>query len=324
MLNDLSFNHINKDSNEGDYIFVTFSSWSDKLSSYFGESFFASKNIETFLIRQKEVNHWWHTEEMSFISQLVLERKKSSGKKIVLYGSSMGAYGSLHYRNMFEADIAIAIAPQVFVDRRFSPYETRWAEDLLVLQGSLKFDEIENIEKQKSDIYIFYDPFHDLDFSHIKSYKSLELNSKTHYVEVPYSNHDLARFLSNTGTLKSIITQIYEDGKISNDLLIKFSELYLDDHKAFFNYFRKASLSSEKDNTHLIDTMENHLKDLEKMDFEALYMVAETLSNFSRHEEALNISKMSIESYKSRFLKDAPSYLYGKYELILKKSKSEL
>ncbi len=286
--------------------------------------FFVKKNIEAILISQKDVNHWWHTEEIFKVADIVNKIKKQSDKKVVLYGASMGGYAAVHYRNIFDAELSIAIAPQIFIDKSVAYYENRWQKELDALQGKMIFNEVDNIREQEGVIYILYDPIHIMDNKHIISYQDLIDNSTAKFIEVPYSGHDLARFLNSTGVLKSIVIQIYEDGKMSNNLLSKFSELYLDDHKAFFNYFRKASLSSEKQNKFLLETMEKHLKDLEKMDFEALYMVAETLSNFGRYEEAINISKRSIDIYKTKMLKDAPSYLYGKYELILKKSKSGL
>ena len=88
-LNDLSFKYIRQEKEEGDYIFVTFSSWSDKMPSYFGESFLCSQNIESFLICQNTLNDWWHTEDIykiyaeSFIGPEHLKQIQEEAQELV-------------------------------------------------------------------------------------------------------------------------------------------------------------------------------------------------------------------------------------------------
>ena len=319
MLRDIIFEHINK-SSEGEYIFVTFASWSVSDPVFFGKSFFEKGDIEVFVIAQTKVNHWYHTEEINKVAKIVISRAKESNKDIILYGSSMGGYAATHYRNMFNAAVSIAIAPQIFINKNVSHYENRWSKDLALLQDQMCFDEIDNLSVQNGKAFILYDPLHSLDNQHIESYREL-IDKEADFIKVPYSSHDLARFLHNAGMLKEVIYQISEKRVISNSLINELKTLFLEDHKTFFNYFRNQSTIKNDIDEELIQKMSKYLENVEIMDFEALYMAAETLSNLGRHREAVFLSTKSIESYRARFTKDAPAYLYSKHDLILKKSK---
>lgn len=324
MLKDINFKHINKNSTQEDCIFVTFASWSDKTSVFFGENFLQKKGVETFLISQKEKNHWWHTEEMYEVAKIVRER--SGDKKVILYGSSMGGYAAIHYRNLFNADIAIAIAPQIFIDKNIAVYENRWEKDLSVLQNKLLFNEIQNVNNQKGTLYILYDCLHPLDNEHTKQFSRVYESNRSdiNLIKVPYASHDLARFLHNAGMLKKIVEEIQNTGVLEADTIGRLNTLYLEDCKTFFNYFRtikELEVYSDSEKSRLLDKMEKYLEELENMDFEALYMAAESLSNVGLHEKAISLSRKSIDSYKDKYLRDAPTYLYKKHENIIKKSK---
>ena len=319
MLRDITFEHINR-SSESEYIFVTFASWSVNDPVFFGKSFFEKGNVEAFVIAQTKVNHWYHTEEISKVAKIVKSKAEESNKDIILYGSSMGGYAAIHYRNMFNAAVCIAIAPQIFINKNISYYENRWSKDLALLQDKMYFDEVNNLLVQNGKAFILYDPLHSLDNQHIESYREL-IDKEADFIKVPYSSHDLARFLHNAGMLKEIIYQISEKRVISNNLIVELNTLFLEDHKTFFNYFRNKSAINNHIDKNLIQKMSKYLENIEIMDFEALYMAAETLSNLGRHEEAVSLSTKSIESYKARFTKDAPTYLYSKHDLILKNSK---
>ena len=319
MLRDVTFEHVNK-SSEGECIFVTFASWSVDSPVFFGKNFFEKSNIEAFVIAQTKVNHWYHTEEIIKVAEVVKDRAKESNKDVILYGSSMGGYAAIHYRNMFNAAVSIAIAPQIFIDKNISHYENRWSKDLDFLQDKMCFNEIDNLFSQKGEVFILYDPLHTLDNKHIESYRELT-NKEAEFIRVPYSSHDLARFLHNAGMLKEIIYQISENRVFSRSLSDKLNSLFLEDRKAFFNYFRNKSAIENHIDEILIRKMDQYLENIGGMDFEALYMAAETLSNLGRHKEAISLSAKSIESYRARFNKDVPAYLYSKHDLILKRSK---
>lgn len=319
---DLKYKHINADE-QGDVLYVTFSAWNPKgLPRYFGEKFFTSRKIEAYLIAQNGVNHWWHTAEIYQIADMVKQRSLESGKKIILYGASMGAYAACHFRNLFDSEYSIAIAPQIFIDKNIFFLEKRWSEDLDSVQDKMIFNEIESLNSQlNKPLYIFYDPFLKNDSNYVDFYKNNILKSKEiHFLEVPYTNHDVARGLNKARVLSEIVLSFNKKPLIEIEKLKHMCSIcYLSDARSFFNYFRK--LSSKKNKKDL-ETFEKFFLQKDDFDFSALYMLAESLVRLERYEEAINISLQSIEVYMQKYSKPAPIYLRNKFKYIVSKSLS--
>lgn len=323
---DLRVKHINE-GGKGDVLFVTFSPWSARgVPAFFGEHYFSKRGIEAFLIAQNGRNHWWHTKEIYTIASFIRKYADKKCKKIVLYGSSMGAYAACHFRFLFNSIYSIALAPQIFIDNKYHIEQNYIIGNKMALEEKLKlqedfcFDELDNLNKQKEfELLIGYDPFHPADNSHIKCYKKhVDLTEKVIFLEVPYANHDVARTLNNSGLLSDIILLFNE---ISIDKVKSLSKTaYLKDPKTFMNYFRKADHSLL--NREILNLFESYYQQHSGMDFEALYMMAEALLKLERYEEAINISLESIESYIRlyKYSKRVPSYLHNKFINIVNKA----
>lgn len=322
---DLIHKHIKGNGND-EALYVSFSAWNPKgHPRYFGEKFFISKGLEAFLISQNGTNHWWQTSEMYEIAEYVKERSIKSGKKVVLYGSSMGGYAVCHFRELFQSDYAIAIAPQIFIDKTIHDTDTRWKDEINLLQTRLMFNEVVNLNTQTHrHLHIYYDPIHKLDREHIELYKKLVKSShKIHAIKVPYTNHDVARALNKAKVLSKIVTSYANKSTVmtKNELVTICSNVYEYDMRTFFNFFRHLDFKNDQK---VIDSsmekFEYYYSQIERMDFGSLYMAAESLMKLGRFEEAINLSLKSIETYSYNFLKPAPDYLRNKFKYIVKKS----
>lgn len=330
---DLRLRHINEDA-LGDTLYVTFAPWgSTGLPSFFGESFFAKRGLEAFCIAQNGVNHWWHTDELKIIAKIVRELAKKKKKKVVLYGSSMGGYAACHYRYLFNSSFSIALAPQIFIDNKYHDEQNHIIGNKIalreknLLQKAFKFDELYNLEKQKEyPLLVFFDPNHKADTSHIQRYKALiTQNTNTCLLEVPHVNHDVAKALNKSGLLSEVLLLRDKVNVRKLNLLAKTAYIY--DSKTFMNYFRKESDVLEKKN--MLDIFKMYYEEKNSMDFEALYITAESLLKLQRYEDAIHVSLMSIESYMKlyQYKKTAPSYLKKKFEYIVSqalKAKKEI
>jgi hypothetical protein len=319
--NDLTLKHINE--NDAGCIFVSFSARNSQgIGTPFGFGFFEKHDMETYFITQNKSNQWWHTPEIEEIARILRNRKAVSGKKIILYGSSMGGYAACHFRNIFQADIALALAPQIFVDKKYFSDEKRWEFDINKIQENIRFDEIKNINAQNAELFIFTDSLHSLDKLHVEYLLHVrEVLSPLTIINIPYSNHDVARLLAQTGVIQQLLIVINESGLFDYSIIPLCKELYLQDAKCFFNYFRHFSLQTETDTT-LFDDLQKRfflfLSQTKNMDFEALYMAAECFSKIGIHDKAIDFIEKSITKYQ--FSSEVPLYLYLKRDSIYKNS----
>ena len=314
---DINVQHINENSTGA--LFVSFSAWSPSgVGSPFGLGFFKKHNIEAYLINQAGRNHWWHSSEMETVADIIDKRRESSGKQVILYGASMGGYGCIHLRKLFKSKTAIAVGSQVFVDKKILPNEARWPEDLNALQDRFIFNEILNFNDQPGELILFYDPLHQLDSHHIQKLKTIAQTGNIHLIEVPYSNHDVARLLSRTKFLQKLILTCNTKGFIDKFAIPDCSELYLDDYKSFFNFFRSLKKQTHSDRIDELIPLLNIYTASQDMDFEALYMAAECLSILGNYHQALEFMEKSRASYCEKYNKTPPRYLQLKIDHIKK------
>ncbi|PWD88522.1 hypothetical protein [Ignatzschineria cameli] len=324
-LKDLKYKHINIES-KIDTLYVTFAAWNFYGNpEFFAEGFLFSRNIEAVLIAQNGINHWWHTDEILVVADYVRKRAKETGKRVVLYGSSMGGYGVCHFRKLFDSYLAISIAPQIFIDDIYHSEQhstggnKRALEEKLLLQDKFKFNELNNLNDQVDyPLHVYYDPMNRADSSHVQCYKKNVIESgSVHFLSVPYTNHDVARALNKAKFLEKIV--LHSDLFSVAELRNMVKKTYLYDPKACMNYLRKSEYPLDKKH---LEFFEKYLLEHKTMDFEALYMTAEILMKLNRYEEAINISLRSIEVYMSKYSKFAPEYLRNKFKFIVKKALS--
>lgn len=310
--------------NVSDFIFVTFSARSDVgEGAIFGDKFLTRLGVESYFICQTGGNIWWHTSEIFVVADLVKRRAALSSKKIILYGSSMGGYAAYHFRDLFDSYFSICIAPQIFVNLSINTRENRWLSDLNSIQGRFIFDELNSAINQSGDLAIFFDPIHVLDSLHVEIHKkNIHAKDDVYFIEVPYSNHDLARLLVNTKVIQKFISSLLSDEGVEwYDVGRVCGKLYEQDAKAFADYFRR-NVPSFNDDIYASSSEKLNLfmASGKSLDFEALYMISECLSKVDRHSEALQYMDMSIKEYEEKYKKNSPNYLLLKKENLLKSS----
>jgi len=306
--------------NYSEYIFICFSARNNTGNgTLFSEKFLKKYDVECFFVCQSNGNKWWHAPEIFEVAKLISLEVKYSNKKIVLYGSSMGAYGAFHFRNIFNSYFSIAIAPQIYIDRTINSFENRWVTDLNLIQSNLIFDEKQNSLSQASNSVVFYDPTYDLDSMHVDLLKNFDPTNKINYfIEVPYSLHDVARMLVQTKTIQYFILSFLVNDYDIHELSIKCKNLYEQDCKSFSNYFRK--IASDVNGSELSSKLikfDSLIKTTNYLDFEALYMIAEVFFKTGRTEDALDFMDKSIDKYQQTFKSVPPNYLYLKKKSIL-------
>lgn len=298
--------------NSSDKIFISFSAWNSQGHGVpFGVSFFKKRGIETYYICQRQGNNWWHTHEIIEVAK----RVNRSDKEVILYGSSMGGYAACHLQKMFSASQSIAIAPQIFIDRKINIMENRWSSDISSVNSRLIFDERSSIGECIAPVHIFYDPLNALDANHVKLLGDVRWGDVMNVIQVPYGNHDIARVLNNSGILKDILSSAI-DGKYTYDIARRCSNAYLKDKKCFFNFYRHY-LKKNKDSEYKA-VFDEHVSDVSNIDFEALYMLSECYLYMGDLYLAEKFIKSSLEKYKNTFSKEPPEYLLLKLRNIEK------
>ena len=95
--------------------------------SGFGEKFLKKAGHNAFHVICRG-NDWYQYPEMpAAIAEL--KRRCAGYADVVTYGTSMGAYAAIRFAPHLQASRVIAISPQVSIDRRRVPFETRWAKE---------------------------------------------------------------------------------------------------------------------------------------------------------------------------------------------------
>lgn len=306
-------------------IFVTFSEGSPCGNGKpFGLNFFKKNNIEAFFITHRNGNFWWHTPEIDIVAKEVLKQKEKTGKKIVLFGYSMGGYAACHLRNLFQSDLGIGIAPQIFVNTKIldeheidgvtcipTHRDKIYKKDNDFIQSRMIFCEKNNLIQQRGNFFAFYDYLYIPDSIHMGLAKNFK---KFPIINVPYSNHNVVKLMTKTGAMQSIIFDVIKN--IPSPLKkwrFLCKDLYLQDKKCFFDYFRK---NFKEKNTYLIDNLNNYLSNTNDLDYEGLHLAAECLIKIKKFKESLELMQASIELYKSTYKEEPPKYLILKLNYI--------
>jgi hypothetical protein len=302
-------------------LIVTLAAWNSKgHGDWFAKSFVLPLKRPCVFIAQRQGNHWWHTDEIFQVAECVRALRQEGQRQVVLYGSSMGGYGACHLMELFEADHAIAVAPQVQIDPANVPGEPRWLDERGAVAQQPCFDERQSLGRPGAHLTVFYDPFHAMDCTHIERlHQANGGHSLLHLVPTPYTSHDAARVLARQGILKAFLTPLLEGGEPDWAALRQCASAYRRDAKSFFNYLRchLAGLSPTALNENLV-LARTFLATTPALDFEALYMAAEVFKQCRLEDEAARLIERSIAEYENHYRRPAPAYLLKKRDHIRK------
>ncbi|MDK1387978.1 hypothetical protein QN224_21410 [Sinorhizobium sp. 8-89] len=126
----------------------------------------------------------------------------------ILYGHSQGGYAALRYRRRFEATVAIAFCPQVSIDPKAVPFDSRFtrhfAPDLHTNMGIAP-------DHVAGRGYLFFDPFHAIDRRHAERIAALQ--AETRLVPVHMTGHGTVRAFTGTARALSLIEACRADNR---------------------------------------------------------------------------------------------------------------
>ena len=120
------------------------------------------------------------------------------------FGSSMGAYAAIRFRDRFALDAVIASCPQCAIDPEKAPFETRWREDLATCDFAE--DVLAPIEPGEP-VYLLYDPSHLADRAHVEA---IDPGGHAHRVALPFFGHPPTETLAQLGALEPLLHAIFE------------------------------------------------------------------------------------------------------------------
>ena len=167
----------------------------------FGESYLKARNINAIHILS-HWNHWYQTPEIfDCIRSILNSRLYRDARRVVLYGSSMGAYGALLHMNALQPQRVVAISPLYSIDPVKVEFESRWNRDLDGI--SFISDDMPPLSLKSGEVFVLYDP-KSLDFNHVQRFclENVEL------LEMPFSGHPVSKFLSECGVLSKVSSKL--------------------------------------------------------------------------------------------------------------------
>jgi hypothetical protein len=191
---------------DSDVTFIVFSpAGCDKNSATFGLYFLINKGFN--LISCKHDDNFFQT--LSFERFKMLISPLVKGKKVFLYGSSLGAYASIYFAGAVNGT-AIAAAPR-------NPYHPE------LRSHKINYDHLEfthsclsKVEQTINPVYLFIDKYDVTDLYFYSTviqpyYKNITL------IDVDYAGHDVLIHLNKTQQLSDIISNIVANKDIFVD-----------------------------------------------------------------------------------------------------------
>lgn len=275
---------------------ITFSSWSESgEGQIFGGGLMVKENLASVLITSRS-NNWWHSKQLIAELEAIIA---NSNMTPLLYGSSMGGYGALHFGLMFDTPV-LALSPQAMVIPQNVPNERRWSQDRNRIVPV--FDEVFNLGREhKSQIICFFDFSHTGDNLHRKLIaEHMKDEVAVDFVNVPYSHHTPIRALTGAGILQSILPGLCLGGQLSLERLREMSsEAYKRWPKGLADFLRSDHPDPKsKDYLDLLYFCETE-KD---GDFEYHYMMAEAWARYGDKQRALSHAERATQLHKADYV----------------------
>lgn len=184
---------------------VSFEPWHsfdtfDRLA--FGEQFFRERGVSpTFVLTRG--NDWYQYPELPDALAAV-RGTTANARRVMTYGSSMGAYAAIRFADAVGADAALALSPQYSIDPAKAPFEMRWGPSSRTIRFA---DQLDGRVRSAIRPVIVYDPLNE-DRLHVALYRA---EIPITEVRVPHSGHPSTTFLAETGMLGDMVFALLED-----------------------------------------------------------------------------------------------------------------
>ena len=185
---------------------VTFDSFTDHRTldrPGFGQAFLCSRSIDAIHVLSRE-NDWYQYPETAD-AMAAVQAVTQGYKRVLTYGSSMGAYAAIRLAGLAGAHAALALSPQFTIDPAVAPFEYRWEEPSRrfrpVWDRTLPYPVLDQA-------YIAYDP-DDLDAKHLALF---DQHLRFTHLRLPGAGHPVSGFLADLGMLEGLVLQACQGG----------------------------------------------------------------------------------------------------------------
>jgi len=146
---------------------------------------------------------WYRDSEIiSYLENKAHEGFFEGFDQVVFAGASMGGFGALAFSALAPGSTVIAFNPQTTLDEELVPWETRYRFGR-VQDWSLPFSDAAETIRAAGQVYVFYDPFFDLDRQHAVRLQG----PNTLLLKTWFSNHFAAPMLRKSGILKPVMQE---------------------------------------------------------------------------------------------------------------------
>jgi len=187
-----------------DRCLVTFTPWSSAPPALgFAAGYHQKLGVDAVFFRAKH-NGWWEAEALeSLVERLVSTLPRH--RRRVAYGSSMGAFGALAFADRLGCESVLAVSPQASIDRRFVPWETRWAEEAAAT--TFRLGPVGRRLSPAVRSYLIFDPLYELDRRHVDMIErdAALRGAKVTRIALPLSGHPATAALQECRLLDRIV-----------------------------------------------------------------------------------------------------------------------
>ncbi|NDY89955.1 hypothetical protein [Ideonella livida] len=169
----------------------------------FGQKLFDKRQLPAVFIQPRRSN-WYQFAAMPEVCALI--RRRIGARPVFTYGSSMGGFGAVLAAGWLNADIALAVSPQVSIARdRVGDFETRWQQEAQALTF-LWPDARAMIQPEVRHVLAF-DPTHGADRRHARLLMA-QRPQAFHALPVWGGGHPVGPALGVAGALSALVEDI--------------------------------------------------------------------------------------------------------------------
>ena len=147
---------------------------------------------------------WYRGPDLhAFLRSAEFARFVAGFDRVILYGTSMGAFAALVFSDAVPNADVLALNPQTTLDRRIVPWEWRWkggqAQD-----WNGDFNDAAIFSRKARRVFVTYDPFFRLDRLHAERLPKENVTR----VLVPLVGHSTTIWLTKMGLLKGLFLDV--------------------------------------------------------------------------------------------------------------------
>lgn len=193
----------------------------------FGRGRFAPLGINEYLVKRNR-NHWYQTDEMTKVAEII--RGRTSGTRVITYGSSMGGFAAINFASVLNADKFIALSPLHDISQGNEAGDQRWSENAVL---DFSHNLISAGECLNAQGYVFYgDEQRDAEHA-----KLLQRDTLATIVAMEYGGHPCSFFLNEAYGLKRLVSEV---GAQTFDLDVFRRDVEDRTEETFYPYERRA------------------------------------------------------------------------------------